>query len=91
MEKEEIVKKIQNALEVLGLPPLVSLKDIRQRYYLLAKKYHPDIGGDKSEMERINRAYKLLKEYIENYKFSFSEEEILKQFPVKNHANKFRF
>jgi len=89
--KKDTVKKIYEALEVLGLPPLVSLKDIKQRYHLLAKKYHPDVGGDEEEMERINRAYKLLKEYIENYKFSFSEDEILKQFPTQNYANRFRF
>ena len=89
--QKDIVKNIQDALEVLGLPPLVSLKDIKQRYYLLAKKYHPDIGGDEEKMEKINRAYKLLKEYIENYKFSFSEDEILKQFPTQNYANRFRF
>ena len=43
------------------------------------------------KMVEINRAYEILKEYIENYKFSFSEEEILKQFPQIHHADKFRF
>jgi hypothetical protein len=32
-------------------------------------------------MKEINLAYKTLKEYIINYKFSFSDEEITKQFP----------
>lgn len=91
MKEEEIVKAIQNALDTLGLPPFISLKDIKKRYLLLAKKYHPDRKGNIEEMKKINRAYKILKEYIENYKFSFTEEEILKQFPTQNHANKFRF
>lgn len=91
MKEERVVKAIQNALDTLGLPPLISFKDIKKRYFLLAKKYHPDKKGDIEEMKRINKAYKILKEYIENYKFSFSEDEILKQFPSENHANKFRF
>ena len=32
-------------------------------------------------MQEINWAYKVLKTYIENYKFLFNEEEITKQFP----------
>ncbi len=91
MKDSNIVQNIQKALDILGLPPLVSLKDIKNRYYYLAKKHHPDRGGDVKEMEKINRAYEILKEYAENYKFSFSEEEILKQFPTQNHAKRFRF
>lgn len=32
-------------------------------------------------MKDINEAYNVLKKYIENYKFTFSEEEITKQCP----------
>ncbi len=32
-------------------------------------------------MKQLNEAYKILKEYIENYKFVFNEEEITKQYP----------
>lgn len=30
---------------------------IRERYRLLAKKLHPDVGGDKTIMQEINLAY----------------------------------
>ena len=32
-------------------------------------------------MKKINEAYKILKEYVENYKFMFNEEEVTKQCP----------
>jgi len=57
------------------------LKDIRKKYKILSKKYHTDINGDKEKIQEINWAYYVLKEYIENYKFLFNEEEIIKQFP----------
>jgi len=84
-------EKIHEALDVLGLPTRVSLKDITARYRYLASGKHPDVGGDTDEMARINEAYKILKNYIENYRFSFSEEEIGKQFPQDAHAKRFRF
>jgi len=85
------VALIHDALETLGLPTMVSYRDIKERYRYLSMKHHPDKGGEAEEMAKINEAYTILKNYIENYKFSFSEEEILKQFPHKEHAQKFKF
>jgi len=82
---------LHEALETLGLPTRVSLKDITDRYRYLAAGKHPDAGGDAEEMARINEAYELLRRYIENYRFTFSEEEIAKQFPEEAHAKRFRF
>ncbi len=89
--QNNIVDEIHHALEVLNLPPLVSFQEIKQRYRQLSKKYHPDINKEKSRMSEINAAYTLLKAYAEHFRFTFSEEEILKQFPESNHARKFRF
>jgi len=75
----------------LGLPPLVTLKEITERYRAAAAKLHPDRGGDAEEMARLNDAYNLLREYVENYRFTFSEEEIGRQFPEGEHARRFRF
>ena len=87
----DIVAEINEALEVLNLPPLVSIKEIQTRYRVLSKKYHPDINKENSKMVEINEAYALLKVYADNFRFTFSEEEIQKQYPESNHANKFRF
>lgn len=50
----------QQALAVLGLPPDATNQQIKRRYRELAKKYHPDRGGDQREMQRIIAAYQLL-------------------------------
>ncbi len=84
-------EKIHGALETLGLPSHVSLKDITSRYRYLASKLHPDAGGEDEKMASINEAYEVLKRYIENYRFSFSEDEIARQFPQEAHAKRFRF
>jgi hypothetical protein len=50
----------QQALAVLGLPPGATRQQIKQRYRRLAKKYHPDLGGDPRQMQRIIAAYEFL-------------------------------
>jgi DnaJ-domain-containing protein 1 len=50
----------QQALGVLGLPPNATPQQIKRRYRALAKKYHPDRGGDQRQMQRIIAAYELL-------------------------------
>ena len=50
----------QQALAVLGLPPNATRQQIKRRYRSLAKKHHPDRGGDQREMRRIIAAYELL-------------------------------
>jgi len=40
-------------------------------------------------MQKLNEAYAIIKNYIQNYKFSFSEEEISRQFP-EEFIKKFR-
>jgi DnaJ-domain-containing protein 1 len=50
----------QQALAVLGLPPTASRQQIKQRYRSLAKKYHPDLGGDPQQMQRLVAAYEFL-------------------------------
>jgi DnaJ-class molecular chaperone len=87
----QVEEDITAALEVLNLPKLVSLKEIKSRYRELSKVHHPDINKENSKMVEINDAYALLKAYAENFRFTFSEEEIQKQFPESNHARKFRF
>ena len=67
----------------MDIQPLSSLKDIKQKYKNLSKKYHTDISGKNKKMQEINWAYGVLKNYIENYKFLFNEEEIIKQFPYE--------
>ncbi len=51
----------QRALAILGLPSNATQQQIKRRYRTLAKRYHPDRGGDQQQMQRIIAAYELLK------------------------------
>lgn len=42
--------------DVLGVSPGASLGQIEDAWEELAKKHHPDVGGNHDEMARINRA-----------------------------------
>jgi len=83
-------EEIEKALELLILPKLISRADIKKQYYFLAKKNHPDSGGDAQKMEQLNHAYSLLMKYIEEFRYTFDEEEISKQFPGVDHAQRFK-
>ncbi|GLV56215.1 hypothetical protein KDH_30570 [Dictyobacter sp. S3.2.2.5] len=55
----------QQALAVLGLPANATPEQIKRRYRKLAKRHHPDCGGDPKEMQRIIAAYEyLVKEHV---------------------------
>ena len=79
------------ALSILDFPVLSTKEELRACYHALAKKQHPDCGGDEVAMAKVNEAYEILKTYMENFKFTFSDEEIAKQFPEELHVNRFRF
>lgn len=53
------------ALALMGLEPPVSLDDVKTRYKVLVKKYHPDQNRDLPEgeelLKKINMAYTILK------------------------------
>ncbi len=86
-----IIKEFEEALSFLGLTPFVTYDEIKKRYLELSKKYHPDFGGNTHDMEKLNRYYRFLKRYIENYRFSFSDDEITKQHMGSDYADRFRF
>jgi DnaJ-class molecular chaperone len=83
-------EEIEQALEILDLPKLVTKADIKRQYRHIAKQQHPDIGGDPKKMEEINHAYKLLMKYIEEIRYTFDKNEISKQFPGAQHAEQFK-
>ncbi len=85
------VEEIKEALSILGLTPFITFKEIKNRYFELSKKYHPDICKDKEKMISINKAYSILKQYVDDFRFSFDDKEIHKQYPQKYHADRFRF
>ena len=87
----QIQQQIQEALDRLDLPVLITKADIKKRYRQLARKHHPDLSqGDSGSMESINQAYALLTEYIESFRYTFDADEIARQYPGAEHAKKFK-
>jgi len=83
--------KLTAAREFMGLPPLISVKDLKKRYKELSKVMHPDKGGDVENMQTLIESYALILEYMENYRFRLDEEEITAQFPYEDYKKRFRF
>ena len=46
--------------EVLGVPPTATPAEIRHAYLTLARRHHPDAGGDAEQMRRLNEAWAAL-------------------------------
>lgn len=47
---------------ILGVPQTASADEIKQAYRKLAAKHHPDRGGDTTEFQKIEEAYRTLKD-----------------------------
>ena|SRR6056297_3420375 len=80
-------KDILEAKNFFKLPSYATMKDIKDAYTQMAKKYHPDTTGHKKtyaekRMQKINKAYAILKNYAANYKYSFKEDAIRKYNPA---------
>ena len=74
---------LQAALAEFDLPMRVSWKKIRERHRQLVRQYHPDKceQADSDKIRRINAAYKILSEYVADYRFDCAKEEFLQQYP----------
>ncbi|GLI36560.1 J domain-containing protein [Geobacter hydrogenophilus] len=72
------------ALEIFGFSDRVTLREIKARHRELVRRHHPDSagrGGDPEQIRLVNAAYGIIREYAENYRFSFAEEEFYEQNP----------
>ena len=71
------------AKTLLGLRETSSLKEIKNKYKLLMKKWHPDKHSDNPDKAtkmsmQINDAYETILEYCNNFEYPFDEESIKK-------------
>ena len=53
---------MKNYYDVLGVNEQSTSADITKAFKDLAKKHHPDRGGDESKFKEINEAYATLKD-----------------------------
>lgn len=82
---------LQKSLEILGLYDRVTMKQIKSRHRELVKRYHPDTGNDAEgeKIKLINAAFRVLSDYLESYRFSFSEDEFYSQNPEERIRRQF--
>ncbi len=82
---------LQEALGILGLRDRSSMGEIKARHRELVKRYHPDTGNPDGEetIRKINAAYRVLLDYVTEYRFSFGEAEFYEQNPEENMRRQF--
>lgn len=75
--------ELEESLRIFGLEQRSSLRAIKTRHRQLVKRHHPDTGNatDKETIQQINAAYRILLDYVSDYRFSFDEEEFYEQNP----------
>ncbi|MBN2124052.1 MAG: J domain-containing protein [Deltaproteobacteria bacterium] len=78
-----LYERITRARELLELPERATLKQIRSNYRRLVRKWHPDRCTDDPEKSkemtaRIIDAHRVIMDYCNHYRYSFSREEAAK-------------
>ena len=62
---DELKPKVRyDCWDVLGIEQTDDESIIRKAYYKLARELHPDKGGDKADMVRLNNAYEYAMRFI---------------------------
>ncbi|XDD51986.1 molecular chaperone DnaJ [Leptospira sp. WS92.C1] len=66
---------LERALEFLGLEPGFSAEDLKSRFYLLSKKYHPDTGEFSNDFlfKELIEYRNVLHSYLEQKTFQKSD------------------
>jgi DnaJ-class molecular chaperone len=77
------LSEFKEAVETLELLSLTSKEHVRKKYLKLSKLYHPDMeGGSTEKFQEIRKAYEILTEYMDNFRFVFDENEFKQQNPI---------
>ena len=71
------------AKTLLGLRQISSLKEIKNKYKLLMKKWHPDKHSENPDKAtkmsmQINEAYEIILDYCNSFEYPFDEAAIKK-------------
>ena len=80
-ERESAFEKIDRARRLLDLSERASVKQIRERYHQLSRRWHPDLNQKEPELsdrkqQELNEAYHTLMDYCAGYEYSFRREDI---------------
>lgn len=82
---------VLDSLRVFGFGSRATLKEIKNRHRQLVKRHHPDTGNadDQETIQLVNAAYRVLLDYVSEYRFSFAEEEFYEQNPEERLRQQF--
>jgi len=77
---------ITEARKLLELPQRATMKEIKSNYRMLLAKWHPDRCSENKEQcnemtKKIIAAYKTILAYCNQYKYSFSKDEVKNNLP----------
>ena len=77
------LSEFQAAVKSLDLLSLTTKEHVRKKYLKLSRQYHPDMeGGSTEKFQEVREAYEILTEYMDNFRFVFTEEEFKQQNPI---------
>ncbi|PHS56920.1 MAG: molecular chaperone DnaJ [Sulfurimonas sp.] len=72
----------EKSLDILEIVSKASIVDVKRKYQILSKKYHPDMqDGNNEKFLEINEAYKVVQLYMKNFRFRLDEDEFYEQNP----------
>ena len=82
---------LERALELFALADRTTLGEIKKRHRALVRRYHSDVGEepDGEKMKQVNAAYRILLDYCNAYRFSFTREEFYRQNPEAHLRDQF--
>ena len=91
-------RDIDKSRKILGLGETSDKAGIQSAYRKLAVKHHPDQCPDKDKkkcevmFKKVTDAYNIIKQYCEEYMFSFKEEDVKRNSDTekeKDHLKRF--
>jgi len=77
--------------KILGVSEDASEEEIREAYYRLAHKYHPDKGGDAEKFKEINEAYQVLSDKEKRAKYDAMRKSGFGEMPFEETWQPFGF
>ena len=72
---------------ILGVGRTDSTEEIKKAYHLLAKKYHPDKGGDSQKFQLIQKAYIVLSDTSKRKVYDKTVRKLHKESNSKQHVS----